>query len=330
MATSPVSNKVDNILPQDIPSHSLSSRVSSRATKNYSYSDSFETSSYKQETEDWDYLTASSKQKDNYSKTDYKDDSVSYLDTFESESSISSYKSFKQIYESGTDTKSQSLSSSSGPLDKRTIFDISEFNLFEDLSEKPDKIRSKSLDSDIRLEGEITSEKEKLKQKISQHSTKEEKEKELFIKKCLQRIRDPQNTCDQRSFEYDDCLKQFLDTFTIIISEKNVQDSNVIPKRETKSRSEIEREDLLKSPFKASPSLLAKIRMKNLMSTMDEASAVRIHNPQKCKICSTKGKKIDASLARERFIKCKVNDLTRKKVEIKIEDHLIEMASLCL
>lgn len=150
MATSPVSNKVDNILPQDIPSHSLSSRVSSRATKNYSYSDSFETSSYKQETEDWDYLTASSKQKDNYSKTDYKDDSVSYLDTFESESSISSYKSFKQIYESGTDTKSQSLSSSSGPLDKRTIFDISEFNLFEDLSEKPDKIRSKSLDSDIR------------------------------------------------------------------------------------------------------------------------------------------------------------------------------------
>lgn len=150
MATLPVSDEVDNILPQDILSHSLSSRMSSRATKNYSYSDSLETSSYKQETEDWDYLTASLKQKDNYSKTDYKDDSISYLDTFESESSISSYKSFKQKNESGTDTKSQSLASCSGPLDKRTIFDISEFNLFEDLSEKPDKIRSTSLDSDMR------------------------------------------------------------------------------------------------------------------------------------------------------------------------------------
>lgn len=316
-------NKSSNVLPQEIPSNSLSSRISSSNARNYSYSDSFETSSMKEKSKDSDIPTTLQKHKDNFSESDYEHNYVSYLINFEHSewSDLNPTKSFKkQSDDSIEDTESNSSYFHSGILNKRTIIDASDIGSFHN--------SLKELDFSPRFQREITPER---KQNTSSECIKEKKEKEMFIKKCRHHIEESKEERSKSfSFKYDDSLKHFLDTFMRKFSEKPLSDSTRISKCEPKNKTEIKREKFLRMPFDANPSLLAKIKMKNLMNTMNKAATVRIHSPNKCIRCNNTYSEMEATIARKRFIRCKVNDLTRKKTEAKIEDHVINMASLCL
>ena len=137
MTASPVTDEVQNVL-QEIPYHSSSSRVSSRTSKNYSYSDSFET--LNQETQDCDYQITSLKEEDNSFNCDYTDD-------FDTSSDLNSDKNFKQLNDCCSDTKSESLFFCSAILDKRAVFDVSEVSLLQEIPKNEDKVSVSSVDT---------------------------------------------------------------------------------------------------------------------------------------------------------------------------------------
>ncbi|GAB1604519.1 hypothetical protein Ahia01_000733400 [Argonauta hians] len=78
------------------------------------------------------------------------------------------------------------------------------------------------------------------------------------------------------------------------------------------------------------PAFVSRIKLKNLMENMKKVSDERMHIPKKCKICRQKMLEIESALAEKQFLKWRLNELQRKRIDIDIENHLINVACIHL
>ncbi|CAI9734420.1 Hypothetical predicted protein [Octopus vulgaris] len=168
---------------------------------------------------------------------------------------------------------------------------------------------------------------------VSSKITDFDKEKENYIRHILKRFQNGKKigSADGKTFSNinKECMmpEQNANDFCKKMLEK-VKESHQ-RKVEEKPRNTTTKHSY-QTPLDIDPSFISRIKLKNLLENMKQASNERIHLPSICEKCSKEMSQIEASTAQEQFLKWRINELQKKKLEEEIENHLLNVACIHL